>query len=52
MLIERRFLSIQLNGVNSEEVDSTFWGKFCVSWIALYVPRKKRVTRPEPRTAR
>ena len=24
MLIKRRFLSIQLNGVNSEEVDGTF----------------------------
>ena len=42
MLIERRFLSIQLNGVNSEKVGSTFWEIFCVPWVALYMPRGKR----------
>ena len=48
ILIEKRFLSIQLNSVNSEEVDSTFWGYSVFHGLGCIYFGRKGVTLPEP----
>lgn len=48
MLIEKCFLSIQLNGVNSEEVDSTFCGYSVFHGLRGICLGRKGVTLPEP----
>lgn len=43
MLIERRFLSIQLNGINSEKVNSTSRDILCSVGCVVYTPEEKGV---------